>query len=245
MTENTPGSQESLNLSQPVRLMRQISHDMRVPLAAIMATSEMFAEGGYGALNSKQLRASERIRRNSHRLLAILDDLMTYVKAEANEFPLLSNAFTFHALLENICKSVLPSIEEKKLAITSTISAAVPAKLIGDEDAVRRIISALVWNAVAFTAQGSISIEVTWLVENCLSATITDTGTGISAEAATHIFEPFWRGDERPQVPTSGCGLGLTMAAALVKVMGGSLILSQTGVSGSTFLLRLPLASEG
>jgi signal transduction histidine kinase len=56
------------------------------------------------------------------------------------------------------------------------------------------------------------------------------------------MFEPFWRGDERPQVPTSGSGLGLPMALALVKLMRGTLLLEETGPTGSTFVLSLPLA---
>jgi signal transduction histidine kinase len=116
--------------------------------------------------------------------------------------------------------------------------------LLGDETAVSRVISALVWNAVSFTAQGNIRIETDWVSGGNWVVSVRDSGPGISPKEATHIYEPFWRGEERPQVPTSGCGLGLAMALALVKVMHGTLLLKETGATGSTFVLSLPLAAQ-
>jgi signal transduction histidine kinase len=224
--------------------MRQMSHDMRVPLTALISTGDLFAEGSYGELTPKQVRANDRMRRCSRKLLAILDDLMTYVKAEAGEFPLAIKPFDPRAVLERVYNQVQPTVNEKGLQSSSHAAEAVPPMLRGDETAVSRIVSALAWNAVSYTAQGCIRIETDWIPgvpDGMWIVRVQDSGSGISPEAARHIFEPFWRGDERPQVPTSGSGLGLPMALALVKRMDGMLVLKETGATGSTFELRLPL----
>jgi signal transduction histidine kinase len=244
MSQNKPPSDEPLSMSQPVPLMRQMSHDMRVPLTAILATSDLFAEGTYGELNPKQVRAIERIRRCSHKLHALLDDLMAYVKAEAGEFPLTIKPFRPRDMLERISSDVQPTVKEKNLQLSTLTSETVPIMLLGDETAVSRVISALVWNAVSFTAQGNIRIETDWVPGGNWVVSVRDSGPGISPKEAAHIYEPFWRGEERPQVPTSGCGLGLAMALALVKVMHGTLLLKETGATGSTFVLSLPLAAQ-
>jgi signal transduction histidine kinase len=242
-SHDSPLPEEPLSLHQPIRLMRQMSHDMRVPLTALISTGDLFAEGSYGELTPKQTRANERIRRCSRRLLAILDDMMTYVKAEAGEFPLTTKPFDPRAILDRVSNQVQPTVKEKDLQFSVLTSAAVPTMLLGDEAVVTRIVAALVWNAVSFTVKGDVRVETDWISDGTWLVTVRDSGSGISPESATHIFEPFWRGDERPQVPTSGCGLGLAMALALVKLMRGTLTLKETNATGSTFALSLPLAA--
>jgi signal transduction histidine kinase len=224
-----------------IRLLRQMSHDMRTPLGALTSTSEMLVGGVYGTLTPQQARAQERIGRNSRRLLAILNDFVTYVKAEMGNLELSQERFDPRKSLTAWCSEVCPSAEEKGLAFNLTMMERVPACLVGDKIAISQIILALLWNAVAFTAHGNISIESDWLESNQWVVTVTDSGTGISSEDTAHIFEPFWRGQTRPQVPTAGVGLSLAVALALTKIMNGQLFLKQTGPEGSAFCVQLPL----
>jgi signal transduction histidine kinase len=242
MDTDTASDNEPLGIEDPIRLIRQMSHDMRIPLGALIATSDLLAEGGYDPLTAKQTRAIDRIQRNSRRLLAILDDLMTYVKAEANQYPLQITSFDPCALLRDALDQVRTVAEQKGLNLLSTSTSSVPTSLIGDQANVKRIIVAMLWNAVTATTKGTISLDAEWSKAQWIIR-VRDTGHGIQPENITHVFEPFWRGHERQQAPTSGCGLGLSMAHSLVRLMTGTLTLESTSPEGTVFLIQLPLDS--
>lgn len=237
MTDEPP------SLSNPVRLMRLMSHDMRGPLSVLTGTSEMFADGLYGPLTPQQTRAIERIRRSSYRLVTLLDDLMGYVKAQAGQYPFKTDIFSPRMLFDEVCQPVREAAQAKNLAVQWQVEDTVPSTLVGDVEVVRRVLLALLWNAVGFTSQGSVQIESAWLPDQRWQVIVRDTGPGISDEHTAHIFEPFWSGIEHPSVPTSGFGLGLAMARAFVQSMQGDLVLKETGPGGSTFCLQLPLST--
>jgi signal transduction histidine kinase len=240
-TPDIPG--EPLSLAQPIALMRQMSHDMRSPLGAIIATIDMLAEGNYDPLTAKQGRAVERVQRSSKRLLTMLEDLMTYVKAEANQYPLETILFEPRTLLIECIEQVRTIAESKGIELVLVIEDMLPTNFVGDNTNIKRIVLAVLWNAVAATSGGKIYLTSNWVNDDWI-VHIQDTGTGISPEVIPHIFEPFWRGDERPQLPTAGCGLGLPMARALSCLMQGELFLESTGHEGSTFHLQIPISAQ-
>src|SRR5687767_3268427 len=225
-----------------IQLIRHLGHDIRAPLGSLISTTDMLAAGVYDPITEKQAKAVERMRRTGQRTLAILDDFVTYVKASSGELPLASKAFQPRALLETCCAQVRDAAEKKGLAVSLETDASVPESLSGDESVIKRIVLPVLWNAAAFTTSGEIRVVSSWDAGGAgWSVTVRDTGSGISADEAPHIFEPFWRGIERPQVPTAGAGLGLPVAQALAHQMNGSLLLKETGPSGSTFQLDFPL----
>jgi two-component system, sensor histidine kinase len=224
-----------------IQLLRKMGHDMRVPLNTLISTSDMLAGGMYDALTPKQTKAVVRLQRNNHRLLAMLDDFVTYVRADKGDAVLTPKVFDPRVRLEDWCNRVRPAAEEKNLTLQLTTSEVLPSALTGDEVALSRIVLALLWNAVAFTAQGAIHVTSEWKSDLEWIISIQDSGAGISDGDLLHIFEPFWRGAERPQMPTAGAGLGLPMSLALAKMMGGNLFLKETGSTGSTFCIQLPM----
>lgn len=230
-----------------VQLLRKMAHDMRVPLNTIISTGDMLAEGVYDPLTAKQAKAITRLQRNNVRLLAILDDFIAYVKADAGEMVLANKVFDPRATIDDCLNQVRPDAEEKGLKVRLTLSENMPAMMMGDESAVKRIVLALLWNAVSHTASGEVHIqsewtpESEWKPEKVWSITVEDTGSGISDVDRPYIFEPFWRGEARPQVPTAAAGLGLPLALAIAKVMGGDVTLKATSIRGSTFSVILPL----
>lgn len=213
---------------------------MRVPLNTLISTSDMLASGVYDPLTPKQARAVARLQRNHQRLLAMLDDFVTYAKAEAGEYPLSPTAFDARAKVHEWCDAVRASIDEKQLSLNIQVSESAPNTMTADEPTLRRSVQALLWNAVAATTTGAIEVVLDWSGDQGWRIQVKDSGSGISSEIRPRIFEPFFRGDERPQLPTAGAGLGLPLAQALIKVMGGKLQLVATSPSGSTFEIRLP-----
>ncbi len=101
------------------------------------------------------------------------------------------------------------------------------------------MLSALVWNAISFTSNGSVNIRSQWKAGWLL--TVKDTGPGIPPDAIPHIFEPFWRGNVAgTAVPTAACGLGLAMAQAFAHLIKGQLSLKISSKRGSIFSIFVP-----
>jgi signal transduction histidine kinase len=232
-------SSAGMDAAELVRLMRQMNHDLRNPLNATLATANMLSEGIYDPLTPGQERATQRIERNSKRVLALLDDLFGYIKAEIGEYPLVSDDFDPFLLLNKIrieCESLA---EAKNLSLILTTTDAVPSTLRGDQAVIRRIILALVWNAISFTAQGKVEIISGW--DDGWVVTVSDTGIGIPASAIPRLFETFWRGETGGTwVPTSGSGLGLASARSYARLMKAALSLRESSREGTSFAFRFP-----
>ncbi len=227
-----------------VTLLRQLGHDMRVPINTLISTTDMLEQGLYDPLTPKQQKAIDRLQRNHHRLLAMLDDFLTYIKANAGDMRLETTPFDPRALTDKAINSVKQMADEKQVVIKTMTTERVPEKLLGDAQAISRILLALLWNAVAYTSVGSIDVMADWTATAEWSIIIKDTGNGITPDELPHIFEPFWRGEQRPQIPTACAGLGLPLARALSELMRGRLLLTETSSEGSTFCLSLPCVPQ-
>jgi signal transduction histidine kinase len=229
-----------METSAIIQLLRKMGHDMRVPLNTLISTSDMLVQGVYDPLTPKQAKAASRLQRSSYRLLAILDDFVTYVKAETGDLTLTPKPFDPRVQLETWCGTVRPAAEEKGLTLHVTTSEDVPEAVNGDEAMLKRVVEALVWNAVSFTVTGEVRVSSDWAASGEWRISVQDSGPGIPESDLPHIFEPFWRGEERPQVPTAGAGLGLPVARALARLMGGNVSLKETGSGGSRFYVEIP-----
>lgn len=234
-------TQDPLSDDKLTELIRKLGHDMRAPLGSIISTSEMMGEGFYDPLTAKQQRANDRIQRNSQRVLAMLDDFVLYVKAQEGQLDLNPKPFEPRACLADWGKQVSATAEKKGLTLHLTTYEQVPANLLGDFAVIGRAVMPLLWNAVSFTAQGDVWVDSDWTEDQTWVIKVRDTGSGISPENVTNIFQPFWRGEERPQIATAGAGLGLAVAQALSNALKAKLTLEHTDSKGSTFMLALPL----
>ncbi|MEO8606437.1 MAG: HAMP domain-containing sensor histidine kinase [Chloroflexota bacterium] len=233
-----------LDSSDFLQLLRKMGHDMRVPLNTIISTGDMLMEGTYDPLTAKQEKAVVRLQRNNQRLLAILDDFMTYMKADAGELMLNPKPFDPRTQLEAWMSPIDQEAKKSGITLRLTTAENVPALVTADETSIKKIIQALLWNALAHTTQGEILIASDWTPEQVWLIDIKDSGSGISADDLPHIFEPFWRGEARPQFPTAGAGLGLPLSFALAKLMDGKLFLQKTSSDGSHFCLQTPVEKK-
>src|SRR5690606_24967618 len=152
----------------------------RVPLNTIISTGDMLAEGVYDPLTPKQAKAITRLQRNNVRLLAILDDFIAYVKADAGEMVLASKVFDPRATIDNCLNQVRPDAEEKGLKVRLALSENMPAMVMGDVSAIKRIVLALLWNAISHTSSGEVHLQSEWTPEKVWNITVEDTGSGIS-----------------------------------------------------------------
>lgn len=218
-----------------------MSHELRTPLNAIGGfTGIILNRMGGTETNDVAYRYCERIQANSQRLLALVNDLLDLSRVESGRYELANMPFSPAKLVEKWREQVAILIESKGLAFELSVAPNLPSELMGDEEAISKIVLNLLTNAVKFTEQGKVSLTVNqnadkWQIE------VSDTGIGIAPHAREIIFEEFRQVDQSSRRKYGGTGLGLAIVQRLVRLMHGSVqVKSEVGV-GSTFTVNLPI----
>jgi signal transduction histidine kinase len=169
----------------------------------------------------------------------MLNDILDLSKVEAGKLDLDPIEFSFHQKLDEILKVMRFRASQKHVALDWHVSPRVPEILVGDPLRLRQILLNLVGNAIKFTDQGSVSVDVT--VENETASTlllhcaVADSGIGIPKEKQSLIFEAFTQADSSTTRKYGGTGLGLTITARLVRLMGGKIWVDSEPGKGSKF----------
>jgi signal transduction histidine kinase len=220
-----------------------VSHELRTPLNAILGYSEMLRDGYYGLMNDKQAKASDRILSNSRRLLDIVSDLLDKAQIEAGYLNL--NISTFHpSVITEYLHSVMDKLaHDKGLELVSSIAPEMPQEMKGDPERIHQVVVNLVNNAVKFTEQGSVRVNLYRVADEYWAFDVTDTGPGIAPEDQRYIFDPFRQVDKTTTRSHGGIGLGLSIVKRLVDLMGGRIFLKSIVGQGSTFTVVLPFES--
>ncbi len=225
------------------QFLANMSHEIRTPLNVILGMTEM-------SLTCTdivdQRRALEMVRESGTSLLAIINDILDFSKIEARKLILEELHFDLRKLLEITQQVYSYQASKKNLRLELQISRDVPSVIQGDPNRLRQVLNNLLANAVKFTEQGAIIINV-WSEGQSnvadttnVSISVTDTGIGIAEEQRKIIFDSFQQADGSTTRQYGGTGLGLTISKRLVALMGGSLTLKSREGHGSTFTCRIP-----
>jgi CheY-like chemotaxis protein len=181
--------------------------------------------------------------------LAIICNILDLSKIEAGQLALEVQHLDLGQVVKDVVALFATQARAKGLQIHAHVDPAVPAVLEGDPVRLRQVLTNLVGNAVKFTAQGKVGIDVDVADETpeatLLRITVRDTGIGIVPEAQATLFAPFTQADASTTRRYGGTGLGLTIAQRLVALMGGAIGVNSTSDVGSTFWLTLRLARSG
>lgn len=222
------------------RFMADASHELRTPVAILRGEAEVALSRPERSLEEYR-ESLEAVRAESQRLTHIVEDLFTLARADAGQYPLSPQDFYFDELAADCTRAA------RTLALAKNISLqcdAVPELPIhGDEALLRRMILNLLDNAIKYTPEGG---RVTLLCrrENGKYAlSVNDTGPGISPDLQSRIFERFFRADKarsRAENDGGGAGLGLSIARWIAEAHRGTLELSRSDATGSTFVAFLP-----
>ncbi|MGA7523999.1 MAG: PAS domain S-box protein [Acidobacteriaceae bacterium] len=220
--------------------LASMSHELRTPLHTIIGFAELLQEGSEGALNDKQSRFLEHIRRDSEHLLELINDVLDLSKIEAGQLVLKREIYPLARSVGEALDAIRPGAAAKGIKIEEhgTQDSLVDA----DPLRVKEMLYNLLSNAVKFTAEGGrVWVET---VEDGGFARITvgDTGIGISVEEQENIFDKFYQVGNTTRGVREGTGLGLSITKELVQMHGGWMEVESTPGEGSRFIFRLPLA---
>jgi PAS domain S-box-containing protein len=216
--------------------LANMSHEIRTPMNGILGMTDLALGTDSGPEQRDYLLT---VQTSALSLLGILNDILDFSKIESRQLDLESIPFSLPEVVSDVLKPLAPRAHEKNLELICDIAPAVPATLMGDPGRLGQILTNLLGNALKFTERGHVLLEVREEVhgDGCtkLHFLVTDTGVGIPLEKHATIFEPFSQADGSITRRFGGTGLGLTISATLVRMMGGRIwVDSEIGV-GSTF----------
>ena len=217
-----------------------MSHELHTPLNAIAGYAELLELGMQGPVSPQQRDAIARIRQAQRQLLGVVDDILTFSRAENEGLQMMIETVDVKQTLERIRFLVEPLLRGSRLDV-EVVPCDPPLSVLADRERMQHIIMNLLSNAVKFSPPESpIRIECEQ-VGNCAAIHVIDAGAGIPSAKLEAIFEPFVQGSAGFTRIATGSGLGLAISRDLARLMGGELeVESELGV-GSRFTLTLPL----
>ncbi|MDE7283900.1 MAG: response regulator [Lachnospiraceae bacterium] len=220
--------------------LANISHEIRTPVNTICGMSEM-------ALHEHELEKMREeifdIRDAGHNLMSLVSDILDFSQLQQGKMNLEEEAYNITSTINDIINMAMARRGDKQIELIVDCAPDIPNVLFGDEKKIRRVIMNLVNNAIKYTSEGGVIIQIRVRRENygvnlCIS--VKDTGIGIEASSLEKLFESFTQVDTRRNRQSGGVGLGLAISKELVHCMGGTITVRSRPGKGSVFSFVIP-----
>jgi signal transduction histidine kinase/ActR/RegA family two-component response regulator len=228
--------------------LANMSHELRTPLNSLLLLARLLADNTEHNLTDKQIEFARTIHSAGSDLLSLIDDILDVAKIEAGRMDVEPTEVDLQDIRAYVEQAFTPQAEEKGLDFAVTVESGVPAAVVTDAQRLQQILRNLLANAVKFTDTGSVTLTIGPAAPEDQAAssrpvvafTVADTGIGISEDKFDLIFEAFQQADGTTSRRYGGTGLGLSISRDLARLLGGTISVSSSPGSGSTFTLLLP-----
>ena len=229
--------------------LANMSHELRTPLNGMLGFADLIEQESLGPLGDGQYAEFIKIIGQSGRhLLSVINDILDYSKIEAGKLELDPIPFGLWQLADSTVDLLASTANDNGTELACFVAPDVPMKLVGDLARVRQVLLNLTSNAIKFTEEGGIRIDVslesTHNKDVYLRFEVCDTGIGIAEDAQRKLFEKFVQADESTTRKYGGTGLGLAISKQLVELMDGEIGVNSRAGQGSTFWFTVKLTKQ-
>jgi signal transduction histidine kinase/DNA-binding response OmpR family regulator len=226
------------------RFMANMSHELRTPMNAIIGFTSLLLDDRSLQINERHRRSLERVSRNAHDLLELINNVLDLSKIEAGRMDVYSEPADARDLIERAVAIVEPLKEGRPVRLTVQMQDSLPS-LRTDRTKFQQILINLLSNAIKFTAEGEVKVSAERADDSRIRIIVSDTGIGIAESDLTTIFEEFRQVGEAGRGAKTGTGLGLAITRRLVDMLSGEIDVRSRVGEGSMFTVTLPFEIEG
>ncbi len=224
------------------RFLATMSHEIRSPLNAVLGSVDLLLDS---SLEKGQRMYARTAKEAGSVLLSTINDILDFSKIEAGQMVLEPKEFEPDELVAQVLQILSHKAHDKGVHLASYINRNVPQKLVGDAQRIRQVVQNLVDNAIKFSTEGCISVEV-WIPNRDndkvqLCCRVTDQGIGIGDASQEKLFREFSQVHDTHTTSYAGTGLGLAICSELARMMGGNLVVESKLGEGSQFTLSVLL----
>ena len=220
--------------------LANMSHEIRTPINVVLGMNEMILRESE---DSQIVEYAQNIDTAGNTLLTLINDILDFTKIEAGKLEIVEGEYSLKKLVDDCRLMLSPRAEGKNLLFKVKLDENIPSKLYGDKKRVLQVILNIISNAIKYTKEGSINVDVSFkkLTDEKIKLYIcvSDTGIGISKENSKKLFNAFVRVDEKRNKNIEGTGLGLAISKQLTELMDGDILLESEEGKGSKFTITI------